>query len=159
MTQISAAVQRHNNPYVWVFVAFVLAILMTPTTLWIKDTRIAVADTRQGDPIEIEYDGETVRRFVGKYGVIIRDVATNQIVCEARGGPFPYVVGSTRPDPLTMTWWAVSDSRCYGQNVPTGLYEMLTCWSIYPILGEWVSPISKTHCIHTEKPFHIYPSD
>lgn len=143
----------------WGFLIFASLTLFTPPTIWIKDTHISVSDTRQGDPIEIEYDGRTVREFIGKYGVIVRDAVSGQIVCEARGGPFPYVIGSTRPDPLTMTWWAVSDSRCYGQNMPTGLYEMSTCWSIYPIFGEWVSPLSKTHCIHTEEPFHVYPAD
>ena len=159
MTQISAAVKRHNNTPMWIFGLLVLAILMTPTTLWIKDSSISVADTRQGEDIEIEYDGQVVRDFVGRYGVIIRDVSSNQIVCEARGGPFPYVVGSTRPDPLTMAWWAVSDTRCYGENLPTGLYSMNTCWSIYPTFRGWVSPISRTHCIEPVEPFHIYPDD
>lgn len=159
MTHIGTALSRHNNPFMWFFLTFALTAIFTPTSLWIKDSYIRVHNTIQGDPIKIEYDGSVVHNFVGNYGVIVRDATSRGIVCEASGGPFPYDVDGTRPDPLLMSWWAVSDPRCYGSNLPIGVYTMSTCWSIYPIMGEWVSPLAKKHCIHTEEPFQIYPRD
>lgn len=159
MTQTAKALRRHNNPFIWAFLAFVAFVSLTPTTLWIQDSEISVDNTPHGQPIEMDYDGVTVREFVGKYGVIIRDEVSHQIVCEARGGPFPYRTDSTRPEPLLMSWWAVSDQRCHGGRLPVGIYSMSTCWSIYPKIGDWVSPLPKTHCIETLEPFQIYPND
>lgn len=158
MKQFTNALKRHNTLFMWGFLIFAAFVVFVPTSLWIEDTHISVSDAQQGDPIEIEYDGRVVRDFVGNYGVVVRNTATGQIVCEVHGGPLLFVTDSARPDPLTMAWWIANDARCYGMNIPAGSYTMSTCWSIHAIFGEWVSPLSKTHCIHTKEPFHIYPA-
>lgn len=130
-------------------------MLLLPTSYWIKDSSIVVLNSDAGRPLQIEYDGVIVRPFNGKYSVTITDVLRNQIVCDAIGGPIPYSVGHNRPDPLYMNWWAVSDERCYGENMQEGVYSMTTCWDIKPRIGDWIFPISKTHCITTDRYFTI----
>ena len=81
----------------------------------------------QGD-VRLVYNGGPNHAFLGKYSVIVREFTNGEIVCDASSAPFEYKLGSKRPDPLTIAWWAPSDPRC--ANLAPGVYSMQTCWTI-----------------------------
>ena len=156
MSNTIEALKRQNHPFMWVFVLAVIFMISTPVSVWVEDSNLSVRHGIEGDPLVIDYDGSVKREFLGEYGVIIRETGTGQVICDASGGPFPYKVGGSRPDPLLMSWWAVSDPRCYGENIPAGEYEMSTCWSIRPIIFGYVLPFAKRYC-KTTNPFTRLP--
>lgn len=96
--------------------------------------------------IRLEYNGGARRAFIGKYSVIARRFSDNGIACDASSAPFKYDPNAKRPDPLTMKWWAPSDSRC--ADLPPGVYTLETCWTITG-RGWWGILPDLTDCITT----------
>lgn len=118
---------------------------------WYRMGELIVPSPVIRQPAEILYvNGGPVKDFLGEYAVTVRSQPLNGIVCEARGGPFLYRTDSTRPDPLTMAWWAPSDPRCV--NLPDGDFILETCWTVLKPFGGFVDEI--TECI-TSDPFRV----
>lgn len=111
-----------------------IGLAMLPAKLWYNPERMFIADIEQGEDLVLSYEGGAVRKFIGSYAVKMRKIENGQPVCDAYGGPYGYMAGAAFPEPLTMKWWAVSDSRCYGSNVPEGQYYINTCWTVHNVL-------------------------
>lgn len=122
---------------------------------WYRLGALSVPSPVLEQPTEIKYvGGGPVRNFLGSYSVTIRQQPLNGVVCDARGGPFEYKVGSSRPDPLRMDWWAPSDRRC--SDLPPGDYVLETCWTVEKPFAGYLAPI--TECLKTD-PFRVQPKD
>lgn len=137
----------------WIVVPFFLTyfgLALVPASYWHNAGAIFVPDEQHDQPIELRWQGGAQRQFLGSYTVIARSLDTNRIACDARGGPFIYHLGTTIPDPLTLDWWAPSDSRC--SDLPVGAYTLETCWTV--ITPFWGIVPNKTQCV-TSNPFRI----
>jgi hypothetical protein len=95
-------------------------------------------------PVELLFSREVRHDFTGSYSVIVRD-GNDTVVAEDSGGPFGYKSTSTLPKDLTLAWWAggISDTV---RNLPAGLYNMETCWTVHNPF--YVTP-SKTVCVQS----------
>lgn len=123
----------------WMIILFVYIIFaIWPAYFWYETGITVIHDSVEGSSIELLHDGKTKIDFMGGYSVIMRNLKTNEIVCDARGGPFPYETTSKRPDPLYMEWWAPSDPRCH--KPPSGDYVTTTCWKVYGLLWGLLPP-------------------
>ena len=130
---------KYAKSYFWLgFMLLYLVAALWPASFWYEPGRMAISDSTVGQPVEILYQGGANRDFIGGYTVVMRDFETQGIVCEARGGPFPYRPESKRPVPLTMEWWAPSDRRCH--RPPVGDYLTETCWKISGLLWGIIPP-------------------
>lgn len=140
---------------VWIvlpFFATYFGLAVVPASYWHDKGSMFVPDLQSEQPIELRWQGGAKREFRGVYTVVVRSIDNNQIVCEARGGPITYHPEATRPDPLTLDWWAPSDPRC--KILPTGAFTLETCWTIKAPFGGVVP--DKTHCLMSN-PFRIEP--
>ena len=129
-----------------------IGLALIPASYWHNKGEMFVLDPQTSQPIHLLWTGGTVRGFTGRYTVVVRNLDQNRIVCEAMGGPFTYRPNSTRPEPLTMDWWAPSDQRC--STLPADAYTVETCWTVKAPFGGVVP--DKTHCV-TSNPFQVRP--
>lgn len=137
---------------IWVVAVLWCALVLWPASYWYEAGVLRVDDFREGQTLNLIYTGGAERAFHGSYSVIIRDAGNQSVVSEDRSGKFRYKVGSERPNPLTMEWWAPRDLR--GHNLPAGTYVMETCWVIHrPFWG--LAP-SKVTCAMSN-PFRVHP--
>ena len=122
-----------------------------PASYWYNAGVFEASDFQQGDPEpHLKYTGGVVRPFIGSYTVIVREVATGAVVYEDVSGRFQYKTGTTRPDHLTIDWWAPRMAAQY-KALPPGDYAIQACWSIYGRF--WGLAPVKTTC-HTPVSFH-----
>lgn len=133
----------------WIMAAFLVLGLawLTGTyavtaTYWYENRSVGIANTIEGEPIILTVDRTVKRAFSGSYTVLLRHVSNGVIQCEA-GGALRYKPGTELPDPVTLAWWAWSDTRCAGPNVPPGTYTVETCWTIH---NPWAILPDKTIC-------------
>jgi hypothetical protein len=137
----------------WIALPFFLAYIglaSVPASYWHDKGTMFIPDLQSTQPIELRWQGGTLREFRGVYTIIVRSTENNRVVCDARGGPVTYKPGATRPDPLTIDWWASSDFRC--SALPAGVFTLETCWTIKAPFGGVVP--DKTHCL-VSNPFRV----
>lgn len=128
-------VRRHF----WMLIMLAYLVLaFLPGRFWYDPGQMEILDAAPGEPVQILYQGGARREFLGRYTVTMRRFETQEIVCEASSGFFPYRTDSQRPDPLYMDWWAPADPRC--NNPPTGHFQTTTCWTVSGILWGLVPP-------------------
>jgi hypothetical protein len=140
---------------VWaIFMVAYLAMAAWPASHWYDPGQLVIPTSVAGEPVELFYQGGAVRDFTGRYTVLMRDFQTQEIVCEAASGFFPYNTESKRPDPLFMDWWAPSDPRCNAP--PAGQMQTTTCWTVSGILWGLVPPkhVCTDPVSHTVTPKH-----
>ena len=137
----------------WIVMPFFLTyvgLALVPASYWHDKGTMFVPDEQSDQPIELRWQGGAKREFRGVYTVVVRSIDTNRVVCEARGGPITYRPDATRPDPLTLDWWAPSDPRC--ADLPLGAFVLETCWTVKAPFGGVVP--DKTHCL-ASNPFRV----
>lgn len=101
---------------------------------WLEVRSVVVEGGPAGAEVTLAVDRTIHRPFDGRYDVYIRTYPSLSAHCEASGA-LPYDSDATLPDPVTLTWWAFSDKRCHGPNLPSGSYSMTTCWTVELPLG------------------------
>lgn len=139
----------------WIpILALYIVASLWPARFWYNPGLMYVPNSREGERIVLHFTGGVVRGFDGSYAVLVREIDTGKVVCDASGGPFPYRTDATRPDPLTIGWWAPSDPRC--ANLPAGNYILETCWTVGGLLWGILPP--KNIC-HDPAPFTVLPDD
>ncbi len=111
-------------------IAWLTGTYAVPATYWYESRSVGIADTIEGNPIILTVDRKVKRAFSGSYTVTLRHMAGGEVQCEA-GGALRYKPGTALPEPVTLAWWAWSDERCAGENVPPGTYTVETCWTIH----------------------------
>lgn len=133
---------RFREVCLWAAVSIWCVLAAWPASWWYEAGGMAIPPHRQGDDFQLLYTGGPVRTFTGSYSVVMRDANTGLLVAEEGSAPFTYRVGSKRPDPLRISWWAPKAHEAM-RNVPPGTYTLETCWTIHrPLL---VAP-NKTTC-------------
>ena len=110
-------------------VVWLTLVYAVTARFWFDPRSVWVADTTQGSMAEMQVDRTIKRNFHGSYTATVRVVPGMTVVCDAVGS-VSYSKDSTLPKPLTLRWWAHSDSRCHGSNLPVGDYILDTCWII-----------------------------
>lgn len=106
-----------------------LAFVLFPPSYWIEVRSVVIEDGIVGEPVALRVDRDIHHAFKGRYDVYIRTLPGQTAFCEATGR-IRYRPDATLPDPVTLEWWAYSDVRCHGANLPAGQYSMKTCWTI-----------------------------
>lgn len=117
----------------WVLAAIWTVLALWPASTWYSTGALRIDDYRQGEVMQIAYSGGPARQFKGSYSVVIRNASSGEIVSEDRSSVFTYKTGVTRPDPITINWWAPGDERAF--NLPAGTYVMETCWTVHRVFG------------------------
>lgn len=140
--------------HIWIALGlFYLIVAVYPASRWYDVGTLEIPVSREGEPVLMLYTGGPLKPFVGSYAVTVRHLDNGMIACEASGGPFPYKPGTTRPDPLTMDWWAPSDPRC--SQLRSGTYVIVNCWEIEGLA--WGLIPNKRLC-SSPKAFNIAPA-
>jgi hypothetical protein len=137
----------------WVVGLFWASLLVVPASFWFDPHTLYVPDAVAGEDFELIYTGDVNRDFNGYYSVLIRsaeDLSTPN-GGEMRSGTRPYSpeAVTSRPNPITMSWWA---HEIDVENLEPGYYLLNTCWTIVnPLFG--LVP-NKTVCIESNV-FHL----
>ena len=129
--------------FIWATLLLWALLTAIPATWWFDPDVMYVKSYERGKiPVELLFSREVRHDFTGSYSVIVRD-GNDTVVAEDSGGPFGYKSTSTLPKDLTLVWWAggISDTV---RNLPAGLYNMETCWTVHSPF--YVTP-SKTVCV------------
>lgn len=138
----------------WTLAALWAVAALFPASFWFDAHDTRVDDLVEGDPLVLLNSGGPLRNFIGSYSVIIVDVQTRTIIGEDRSARFPYRVGTSRPDPLTIEWWAPGDPRMH--RLAPGSYQMETCWTVHDAFWGLVPP--KTTCSESNI-FRVLPDE
>lgn len=96
--------------------------LAVPTSPWMTFTRVYVYDAYYGELVLMDVTQEVRRDFDGAYHVVVRNVASNEAVCDYHT-PFRYQVKNKPKDPPDLAWWS-NDVRC--KILPVGAYYVET---------------------------------
>ncbi len=96
---------------------------------WFDPQTVYVADSVTGEAVVLVVDREIKRPFKGSYTATVRALNSATVICDASGA-LNYDPKSSLPDPVTLAWWAYSDARCHGPNLPAGEYVLTTTWTI-----------------------------
>lgn len=117
---------------------------------WFDPGQVYVSDTTPDTPPAISFTREIKRPIKMRYQVVIREMNSRRVVCDADGGPFTYSPDADLPDDLDIVWWSGGDPTCWPQVA--GTYIMETCWTA-PNLFFGLVP-AKTTC-RDSNPFSV----
>lgn len=118
-----------------------IALALWPAGYWHDTGFVLVRDHERGEDFRVDFSGGPRAEFVGSYQIVMRRSGTGEIPStpdgapNGRGGPFPYVPNSKKPDVIRISWWAGDKWRAF-TKVPAGSYYVDTCWTIHrPFFG------------------------
>jgi hypothetical protein len=104
--------------------------------LWFDPNQPQLVSTEVGQPVNLVFTRDIKVATDIQYAVIIRSVDSNEVACEAHGGPFEY---KQQKGPLvgkTLAWWAPDDPRC--SNLPPGSYYGEVIWTAVTPLASFL---------------------
>ena len=99
---------------------------------WFEVRSVFIPDAARGNFIPMVVDREIHLPFTGEYRVEARNIIGNTIECEAHG-KVDYRPDAELPEPLVLSWWAYSDTRCH--DLPNGTYSVKTTWEVERLWG------------------------
>lgn len=146
-----------------VVLAYAGAVALPLESLWFNPGTPVVADATVGNSLEIAYDRDIKRDFLGSYYIRIKQAtgAGFQVVCnsprtrpdeevgleeKARSRRGPFTKDAVLPSNIDMEWW--TDGDCLGPEFEAGTYRMETCWTAHNIWYGLIPP--KTICRDSE---------
>ncbi|MGB7241669.1 MAG: hypothetical protein WBC93_06250 [Sulfitobacter sp.] len=115
------------------------ALVLLPSSIWYEPGVPVFRDAQLGESPDVEFFREIKIASSIKYSVIVRVVGTNDVVCDAVGGPFTYKPTLGPLKDKDLAWWAPSDPRC--SMLPVGEYWAETTWTIVNPIGELLPDI------------------
>lgn len=140
--------------YVSIFGFMLLAWTALPnlisTSIWFKPGDTIVTSIKFGEHPMVTYDREIMRNTLISYSVVVRDLRSNSLKCEAKSEPFLYIKNPHRIKTYRMDEWAPHDKRCW--ELKPGDYIMHTCWTLRNLVFGWVG--DKIVCRHSN-PFKV----
>jgi hypothetical protein len=130
---------------IWVAILIWAVFSAVPARYWFDPDVLYVKSYTRGEiPVEILFSRDVNHNFTGSYSVIVRD-SYDTVVAEDGGGPFSYKKTAELPKDITLNWWAsaIADDV---RNLPVGLYNMETCWTVHSPF--YMTP-NKTVCVQS----------
>ena len=130
-----AALQRNNNPLVWVALIAAGLFFIPPaifSSVWLNLISVNVHDTPWGSDPVVDVRRDIHMEFYGRYSVVIRDAETERFVCQGTpASPFTYRPDEEQEMEVTLSWWLGSAAQlaaCYHEGLrPGGSYFVDTC--------------------------------
>lgn len=115
------------------FSAYVIGAMLPLEWFWFDPGTPRFADTEVGGDPPLTYIREIKVVVALSYSVILRDMTTQDVVCDAAGGPFDYLPSKSGPlVGKTLSVWAPADDRC--AHLPVGEYYGSVTWeAAYPL--------------------------
>ena len=134
--------RRFEWGIIFLMVIYSVCVAVPPSVFWFIPGIPVFSDAVQGDQVPLAYEREIKRNSRIKYAVVIRQPGIAIPVCDATGGPFPYLTSIGPVVDHDLAWWTNNNPDC--NNLSPGRYWVETTWTVVYPLGDllpvWLDP-------------------
>lgn len=126
--------------YLIFLILYILGLSIPLEWFWFQPGEPSFSNSTEGTSPKLSFSRTILVPVDIKYALVIRDARSDDVICDAIGGPFTYTVQEGPVINKTLADWGPSDSRC--KDLTAGLYWGEVSWTaIHPLQSYLPDPL------------------